>query len=97
MPYPAERATKTSPLQQAFYTARPKGRAFSVSGEGLGVIPRHRGEQKLGARFMVKADIAEVFCVFADGAAFKQLLIPERDGDIAEEQERQTLAIGNMP
>ena len=41
---------------------------------------------------MAKTDIAEIFCVFGDGAAFKQLLIPERDGDIAEEQERQTLA-----
>ena len=56
------------------------------------MIPGHRGEQNLGARLMAKADIDEIFCVFGDGAAFKQLLIPERDGDIAEEQERQTLA-----
>ncbi len=56
------------------------------------MIPGHRGEQNLGARLMAKADIDEIFCVFGDGAAFKQLLIPERDGDITEEQERHTLA-----
>lgn len=61
-------------------------RAFSLP------LTRQTREQNLGAQFVVLPDIVNGALILPEFAALKKKLIPERDGRIAEEQERQTLA-----